>query len=194
MNILKVLGISAVLIVVMTSLSLAGSISMKLSGPGAVNESTIKAGEPVSVDIYIANDSIYTGFSFGFSIVSKEIKNIIHVTDSGNGLNKNGDINGYNGWEDNSIWNFGGVFAVETDWDGTLPELIGFGGLCVQQEYKPHEIHKCLSFDIIFPEPGIVVIDSAFYPPGGRWLFAGPVSSSSHEPDWGGPYKFKVVK
>lgn len=194
MNILKVLVISAILVVVVSGLSLASSISMKVSGSGAVNDSTIKAGEPVSVDIYIFNDSLYTGFSFGFKIISEDVKKIIHPNDSGNGLNDRGDIKGYNGWEDKSIWNYGGVFTVELDWDGTIPELVGFGSFCVQKEYKPHELHKCLSLDIIVPEPGIITFDSSFYPPGGTWVFAGPKPSASTKPDWGGPYNFTVVK
>lgn len=193
MNILKLLSISALLVLALVAMSTASEITMKLSGPGAIDSTTIKAGKPVSVDIYIRNDSLYTGFSIGFSIKSKDIKKVIHIADTAGGVNENGDIKGYNGWQDRSIWNFG-LYAVEKDWDGELPELLGFGGLCVQREYGPHENQKCLSFEVIFPEPGTVVIDSAFYPPGGRWLFAGPNASAAHEPDWGGPYKFKVVK
>ena len=167
MNKLKLLGVSVLLVAALAAMSAAGEGTMKLSGPGTVDATTIKAGEPVSIDIYIRNDSLYTGFSMGFSMTSKDMKNIIHVADSAGGINETGDIKGYNGWEDKSIWNFG-LFAVEKDWDGELPELLGFGGLCVQREYQPHESHKCLSIDMIFPEPGTIVIDSAFYPPGGR--------------------------
>ncbi|MBU8934269.1 MAG: hypothetical protein KOO62_09710 [candidate division Zixibacteria bacterium] len=193
MNKLKLLGMTVVLVAGFAALSAASEITMQLSGPGAVDDTTIKAGEPVSVDIFVMNDSLYTGFSIGFSVVSKDMKKIVHVTDSTGGLNENGDLKGYNGWNDKSIWNFG-LYTVEKDWDGVLPELLGFGGLCVQREYQPHESQKCLSFEVIFPEPGTVVIDSAFYPPGGRWLFAGPSPETAHEPIWGGPYKFKVVK
>ncbi len=172
----------------------AGSVGIKISGPGAVNDSTIKAGEKVSVDIYVANDTVFTGFSLGFKLVSPTIKEIIHVADSGNGLNDRGDVKGHNGWEDKSVWDFGGVFAVETDWDGKLPDLLGFGGLCIKQKYEPHEMKKVLSFDMIVPEAGPITIDSAFFPPGGAWLFSAPPPGGAEQPDWLGPYNFTVVK
>src|SRR5262249_50217551 len=108
------------------------SMKMKLSGPGAVNDSTSKAGQPVSVDIYMTNDTTREGFSFGFTFKSETIKKIIHPNaDSGKPValatSKRGDIKGFNGWQDKSVWDFGGVYVVEKDWDGVMPELIGFG-------------------------------------------------------------------
>ena len=191
---LKLLIVTAFVLLVFTVSVMASSVSMKLSGPGAVNDSTIQAGKEVSLDIYISNDSYYTGFSFGFAFTSQDIKKIIHVSDSLTSLNENGDIKGYNGWEDKSIWNFGGVYAVEKDWDGAMPELLGFGGLCIQQRYDPHDIQKCISVNMLFEELGTITIDSAFYPPGGGWMFADPSENGIHKPKWGGPYTFKVVK
>jgi hypothetical protein len=173
---------------------LAGSVSMKISGPGAVNDSTIKAGEQVSVDIYIANDTIFKGYSLGFAIKSPTIKTVVHVVDSGNGLNDRGDIKGYNGWDDKSIWDFGGVFVVERDWDGELPEILGFGGLSIKKLYEPHELAKVLSFELIIPDTGVITIDSSFFPPGGTWMFSAPPPGRTEEPDWLGPYTFKVIK
>ena len=70
-------------------------ISVKVAlGAGAVNDSTIKAGEKVSLDIYLANDKPHRGMTFGFKLSSADIKAVVHVADSGNGLNKNGDIRG----------------------------------------------------------------------------------------------------
>ncbi len=171
----------------------AGTIGLKISGPGVVDDSTVTVGEPFSVDIHVANDSIYTGFSFGFDITSEEITEIIHVADSGNGLNKQGDIKGHNGWQSHSIWNFGGVYAVESDWDGELPDLLGFGGLSINQDYEPHDLTRVLSFELIIPEPGSIVVDSAFFPPGGRWMFATPVPGTIDEPTWQGPLTIRAV-
>jgi hypothetical protein len=47
---------------------LASSVSMKISGPGAVNDSTIKVGEKVTVDIFIVNDTVFRGYSLGFTV------------------------------------------------------------------------------------------------------------------------------
>ena len=178
----------------LASSALSGSIGLKISGPGAVNDSTIKAGEKVSVDIYVANDKVFKGYSFGFKINSPTIKSIVHVADSGNGINKRGDVKGHNGWEDKSIWDFGGVFVAERDWDGKLPDTLGLGGLCIKKEYKPHELSKVLSFELIVPEAGTLTIDSSFFPPGGSWMFSAPPPGPTEEPKWKGPYTYKVVK
>ncbi|MEK7775272.1 MAG: hypothetical protein AAB305_05255 [Candidatus Zixiibacteriota bacterium] len=176
--------------VALTTSAMAVEISMKISGPGAVNETTIKAGQKVSFDVYMANDSSWKGFSIGFQVKSPTIKKVLHPADSGKGINARGDVKGYNGFQDKSIWDLSGVFVVDTLWNGTLPDTLGFGGICVKASYLPHPLQKNLSFDLIFPEAGIVVVDSSFYPPGGQWLFALP----EHHPTWKGPYKFTVVK
>ncbi len=173
-----------------------GSVRLKLSGTGAVNDSTIKAGQPVSVDIYITNDTVREGFSFGFSFKSATIKKIVHPnTDSGKAIalptSKRGDVKGFNGWQDKAVWDFGGVYAVPTDWDGNLPDVVGFGGIAVKQGMQvTAEPVKVLSIDLIVPETGQLVVDSAFFPPGGEWIFTPPIT----KPAWGGPYKFTVVK
>lgn len=173
----------------------ATGISLKLSGPGAAGENKIKAGKTVSIDIVIENDTIFTGFTMGFKITSPDLESIVHVADSGNGLNERGDIKGYNGWHDDSVWDLHGVFVRETDWDGKLPDTLGFGGLAVKKKYTSHKAERKLSFDIMIPQTGTIVIDSAFFPPGGKWLFSAPARIGvSTSPSWGGPYKFEVVK
>ncbi len=172
------------------------AVSMKVTGPGVVNDTTLKAGEKVSFDIYTTTDTLRTGFTLGFTIKSPSIKKVIHVPDSGKGLNANGDIKGFNGWHDKSIWDLQGVFAVERDWDGQLPDLIGFGGVAVKIGYhKEVEPSKKLSFELVVPEPGTLVVDSAFFPPGGEWIFSAPENIELlHVPAWDGPHKFKVIK
>lgn len=185
------------LVLLMAGSVTAGSLKLKLSGPGAVNDSTIKAGEKVSLDIYCSNDTLRTGFTFGLSIKSPDstIKNIIHVVDTAGGLNDSGDIKGYNGWENKSIWDFAGVMVVEKDWDGILPELIGFGGLAIKKSFNPQELGKVMSIELIVNEIGTLVVDSSFYPPGGKWIFASPPDKAPPEaPEWDGPYRYKVVK
>ena len=169
---------------------MASSVSIKLSGPGAVNDSTIKAGEKVSFDIYILNDAKYTCFTMGFKISSSDIVAVGHPADSGNGMNPKGDVKAYDGFKDASIFDLGGLYVVESDWDGKLPDLIGFGGLCAYKSYEPREEAKKISFDLLFDEVGTIVVDSSFFPPGGQWVFGQP----KHIPAWGGPYTFQVVK
>lgn len=183
------------LLAVMTTAAMATDISVSISGPGAVNDSTIKAGEPVTVEIQWVNDvDDLRGFATGFTIRSKDIKKVVHVADSGNGLNDSGDVKGYNGWENSSKWNLRGVMTLEADWDGMLPDTIGFAGLVASRNnYNSHDKMKVLSWEMVVPDAGIVVIDSAFYPPGGKWELAMP-DGSPGTPTWGGPYTLKVVK
>lgn len=199
-NYLRTLAILSLILVLSFSIGFSktksgAAIKVGLSGAGAVNDSTVKAGEDFNLDIYCENDSVRTGFTFGFSFTSDDIKKIVHVTDSGNGTNEDGDILGHNGWEDKSIWDFGGLFTVPIDWDGNMPEQIGFGGLSIKKEFGPSEMLKIISIKLNISETGTIVVDSAYYPPGGKWMMssppevAGPVS-----PDWSGPFKFKVVK
>lgn len=188
-----------ILFAVFASLSagsaMAGTVRLKLSGDGAVNDSTIKVGQKVSVDIYTSCDVYRTGLTLGFSLKSPDIKKVIHVSDSAGGLNDSGDVKGHNGWHDKSVWDFAGVMVVERDWDGVLPDMLGFGALAIKQGWQPGELVKSISFEIIVPETGTLVIDSAYYPPGGKWLFASPPRvADGGAPDWDGPYTFKVIK
>jgi len=192
---LRILGI-ALLAVIICAAMVTGetSISMAISGPGAVNDSTIKVGEPVSVDIYWDNgDDDRRGFTTGFKVSSETIENVIHVADSGNGVNEAGDIKAHNGWEGTEAWDFTGVRVIAVDWDGALPELIGFGGLRVKNVYNKHEKKKVLSWTMIVPEAGTILIDSSFFKPGGIWAVVGP-DGVEVTPGWDGPHVFKVVE
>ena len=169
--------------------SMAGSIALKLSGPGAVNDSTIKAGKSVFLDFYMTNDKTRKGFMIGFKLSSKDIKEVIHVTDTTGGLNHNGDIKGHNGFNDKSTFDLFGVKVPEIDWDGKLPDVIGMGGVVVKQRYEPHEIQKCLSMELVVPQSGTLTIDSTFWPPGGYWKY-----DNAELPEWKGPYSFSVIE
>ncbi len=174
-----------------TSAFSATTVSLKLSGEGAKNDSTIIAGKKVSVDVYLENEGNFKGVTLGFKIFSDNIKKISHPSDPGNGLNKQGDVKGHNGWQGTTTWDMmNGLFVNETNWDGTLPDLLGVGGFSKTAVYTPHKFEKKLSFEILVNETGTIVIDSAFYKPAGRWMFAPP----STVPEWNGPYSFKVIK
>ena len=170
------------------------TITIGLSGPGAVNDSTIKVGQPVSVDIYWENkDADRRGFTTGFKLYSPTIKSVVHVADSGNGINPEGDIKATGGWEGTNTWDFTGIRAVPTNWDGNLPDTLGFGGLRAKIEYNAHPRKKVLSWTMIVPEAGQIVVDSSFYRPGGVWAVADP-DGNEIPPVWKGPYKFTVIQ
>lgn len=165
------------------------AVELRISGPGAIDEGTIKVGEPVSLDLYFSNDQDRRGFSMGFKLFSNDIKRIVHVADSGNGLNKAGDVKGFNGFQDKSIFDLGGIWVSERSWDGELPDTVGYGGVTVYQFYEPHDMMRVLSMNVRVMEPGTLMVDSTFFPPGGYWKYGNDDKAA-----WGGPYKFKVVK
>lgn len=170
------------------------TISLGISGPGAVNDSTIKAGQPVSVDIYWENkDPDRRAFSTGFRIFSPTIKTIVHVPDSGKGINPAGDVKAHSGWEGTNTWDFGGIRASLVNWDGNLPDTIGFGGFRVKIQYNAHPKKKVLSWTMIVSTPGQITVDSTFFRPGGIWAVADPTGKEI-PPVWHGPYKFTVVQ
>ncbi|MFZ1685281.1 MAG: hypothetical protein WAU88_14285, partial [Candidatus Zixiibacteriota bacterium] len=102
-------GIAVVaLCALLTSAGMAASVKMKLSGPGKVNDSTIKAGQKVALDIYLSNEKVHMGLSMGFKISSPDgtIKTVVHPVDSAKGTEgyngiegSKGDIKGSNGFE-----------------------------------------------------------------------------------------------
>lgn len=220
---LRILGTALVLVVLCASIGMAETkITVAISGPGAVNETTIKAGEPVSVDIYWENgDEDRRGFTTGFQMTSETIKTIVHVPDSnfviadsaavrlaaqqqdsttediglavGDTVWTLAEAYAHNGWDGFSAWDFTGLRTVPNDWDGNLPDLIGFGGLRVKNVYNAHENKKVLSWTIVVPEAGMITIDSSFYSPGGIWAIVGP-DGVEILPAWGGPYTFEVVE
>jgi len=180
---------------VLAGAAYGASISLQISGKGAVDENTIKVGEPVSIDIYFVNDANRTGMTIGFGLTSDDIPEIVHLADSGSGLNERGDVKGHNDWATAEVWDLFGIFVVESDWDGKLPDVLGFGAVANEGNYAPHELEKKLSFDIMVPTPGTLVIDSAYYPPSGKWMFSSPPQERpSHFPEWKGPYTFKVIE
>jgi len=184
-----ILTLTLLALMLIAGSSMAGSIAVKLSGPGAVNDSTIKAGENVFFDLYWANDTIRKGFMVGFELSSEDIGEVIHVFDSTGGLNNNGDVKGHNGFENKSIFDLFGIKAPEVDWNGKLPDVIGMGGVVVKQRYRPHEEMKCISWELIVPTPGTLSIDSTFWAPGGYWKY-----DNGELPQWGGPYYFTVIE
>lgn len=192
----QVIALAICMLVFSLSALAETSVSIKVSGPGVVNDSTLKVGEKVTFELYTTNDTIRTGFTIGMAIRSDDIKKIIHVADSGNGLNAGGDVKGHNGWHDKSVWDLNGVFIKENDWDGILPDLLGIGGIAIKRGYKKDtEGLKKLTWEVIIPEAGNLVIDSAFFPPGGEWMFSSPPTvEREHYPTWYGPYKYKVIK
>jgi hypothetical protein len=191
---------AAVLVLCLTAvvaMAAETDVLLKISGPGAVDSTTIKAGQPVSFDFYFANNKDHgRGFTTGFCIKSKDIKKIVHAADKSGGLSESGDIKGYNGWETAGIWDLGGVYIPRPDWDGNLPDTMAFAGAVVKKLYNKHPLLKVLSWNLVINEPGQLVVDSCFVRPGSAWqiVHADSTGLVISAPGWKGPYIFNVVK
>jgi len=198
MNKTRLILIALVCFVLGTGSLFTAEVDLEISGPGVVNDSTVKVGEPFSVDIYWENDSEgWRGFSNGFCIESEDIKKIVHLNDTVDGMGKNGEVKGYNGWENSDVWDFAGVWVVPVDWDGSVPDTMGFGGQVIKNRYGAHPRQKVLSWDMIMNETGTFSIDSCFYRPGGYWkLFTLTDAKAPIEEimGWDGPHVFHVIK
>ncbi|MFH2047882.1 MAG: hypothetical protein ABIJ12_00400, partial [bacterium] len=77
--------------------------------------------------------------------------------------------------------------------DGTGSDTIGFGGLEFGVKGLPVGFDEiAFYFEIGSDHPGdTLCLDSAFYPPGGAWLWAPNVGDNVY-PTWGGPYCFYI--
>ena len=105
-------------------------------------------------------------------------------------------VRGHNGWENSNVWDFA-LWVVDVDWDGKLPDTVGFGGQVVKKRYNAHERQIVLSWEMIMPDTGTFVIDSCFFRPNNAWkLFGVSKDAESYEEvmAWDGPHTFQVVK
>lgn len=171
-------------------------VKITISGEGVVNDSTIKVGKPVTVEVHFANDTTRSVFTTGFKMTSDDVKTIKHVKDDNSIFLDSVWVGGYNGFQDKTIWDMTGLRVVPIDWDGNMPELIGFGGVAVRQGLPKQDFTKQFSWDFIAEQTGTIVIDSSFYPPRNRWIFATPERAGGEpvEPDWYGPYTITVIE
>jgi hypothetical protein len=169
------------------------SAQIILSGPGVIDDTTIAAGQPVTLEFHLTNDQNRRGLSMGFEISSDDIEKIVHVADSGNGMTPLGDIKAYNGFETNQYFDLKGLWININAWSGDLPDTVGFAGLNLRTVYPPHPLMKAFTCDIMVPTPGTLVVDSTFCRPGITWK-AFDMEEKEEYPTWHGPYNFKVVQ
>ena len=171
--------------------SVFSAVRLEVSGEGAIGKDKIKAGAPFSVDLYASNGGEQSGFTLGFQFTGKDgLKSVVHIfdKDADSAVYHLSSINAYNGFEDRSIWDLGGIQKRVDSWDGTLPDSALVGGISMNNVWGVTAEKKYFSFEMIAISAGTLCIDSAYIPPGGAWMYApGP------NPAWGGPYCFKVV-
>ena len=192
----RIAVVAAVILVFSVSAASSATVSMKISGPGKVNDSTIKAGQKVSFDVYIVNEIDRQCLSVGFKFFSPDssIKSITHPADSGKGMeNTKGDVKAFGPYKGSEMFDIMNS-AVSDNWDGQLPDVLGFMAHILKKKYVKHEEMKAYSIDVVVPNPGTLVVDSSFFGSGGVWMMVTEPTQEPHCPSWKGPYKFKVVK
>ena len=174
-----------------TSDSLVSALRLEVSGEGAIGKDKIKSGVPFMIDVYASNGGDQSGFTVGFEFTGKDgLKSVVHVfdKDADSATYHLSSISAYNGFEDRSIWDLGGLQRRVDSWDGNLPDSALVGGISMNNVWKATAEKKYFSFEMIAVGSGTLCIDSAYIPPGGAWMFApGP------NPVWEGPYCFKVI-
>ncbi len=196
MRTFRIAVVAAVILLLGASAAFSATVSMKISGPGKVNDSTIKAGEKVSFDVYITNEVDRQGLSVGFKFYSPDstIKAIVHPADSGKGMeNTKGDVKAYGQYEGHKMFDIMNA-AVTENWDGQLPDVLGFMAHIMKKVYTKHDDMKAYSMDVVVPTAGTLVVDSSFFGSGGVWMMVTEPTMDPHYPTWKGPYTFKVVK
>ena len=128
---------------------------------------------------------------------------------NGTGMNITGSTNGF------AVWMVGGsprtvatldthalgwpvmydlVVAIYSDADGTGIDVVGFGGAKLMSDGLPvgfeQEVwHVCVQA-LPAADGDTLCIDSAFYPPGGEWIWA--TATGTLYPGWDGPHCFEV--
>ncbi|MCH9031695.1 MAG: hypothetical protein IIB00_05490 [candidate division Zixibacteria bacterium] len=171
--------------------SLVSAVRVEVSGEGAIGKDKIESGVPFNMDVYASNGSKRSGFTLGFQFTGKDgLKSVVHIfdKDADSASYHLSSISAYNGFEDRSIWDLGGLQRRVDSWDGNLPDSALVGGICMNNVWGVTTEKKYFSFEMIAVGAGTLCIDSAYIPPGGAWMFA-PGSN----PSWEGPYCFEVV-
>ena len=98
-------------------------------------------------------------------------------------------------WDWPSIFDLtGGLILSDFSVDGVGADTVGFGGAKI---FGPGIVDGtdslCWWIETTPSTDGdTLCIDSAFYPPGGQWLWATNGPLGAFTPDWGGPYCFHV--
>lgn len=192
----KVSGLLLIATVMFAGSAFAQSVGVQVGGEGVIGKDSVKAGSPFSLDIFMSNDTVQTGFTLGFKLSGKNgLKKVTPAWSTSmedSAFNAASNISAYNGFQDASVWDFGKLMKSVRSWDGALPDSILVGGIAMNSRWEPCDMTHYISFNFKSADAGTLCIDSAFIPPSGAWLYSN--GSGSTEPEWGGLYCVTVVK
>lgn len=162
----------------------AGQTSISLDQvDGLFGQDTLTAGADIRFHLRFSNQSgsYMVGFSHGFTVYSQDgaLRDSVKMTS--NGILEN-------------LFD-GGFFANYFSNDGTGTDTIGVGGLTIHGDGLPDGFDQVVfSLDFHLPASSdgkTVCLDTAFFPPGGIWVWA-LTGTVKVLPSWDGPHCFEI--
>ncbi|HOD66770.1 MAG TPA: hypothetical protein PLR32_00550 [candidate division Zixibacteria bacterium] len=163
-----------------------GSISIdKIDG--LVADGQIQAGKKITFHLRFTNKTglPVAGFANGFRVYSPDGATWGTTVADTTGLMPKGLMDG-------------GMFITTFGISGSGADTVGFGGFRILKDGLPDGWSDVPATITIGPIPASMVgktvcLDQSFFPPGGYWLWS-LEDQVENEPDFGGPYCFKIVK
>jgi hypothetical protein len=151
---------------------------------GLQGTGNIQTGVPITFYIRFQNNtgSYITGSSNGFRVYSPNGAQWDPITwDTANvGLD--------------TLYDFG-IFFSDLSVTGSGADTVGLAGLCLFKSGIPNgfdEVVFLISTQIDAVHAGrTICLDSAFYPPGGEWMWS--TDGGTVYPTWDGPHCFRIV-
>ena len=151
---------------------------------GLYNDTSIFTDSLITFHIRLNNNTgnSILGYTMGFRIFSYQ-----------NSATWNNTVGENSGAITNDMMN--SLFINTLSVTGSNADTIGFGGLTFSLGIPPGFNEHAFTIQI-GPIPsskhgGWICLDTAFYPPGGVWLW--PTNGGSVIPDWDGPRWFRIV-
>jgi len=163
---------------------------------------TMLSGHDYQVRIWIENDATIMAMTMGFLLMSGDGAAWQWQSQS-SGYGPSAAITVVSGcrmYPPDSIWNFGGLYVIEKDFNGASPDSILLGGVNshVGRGLSPGSLQHMVSFHFKALAPGssmaTLCIDTSFIPPAGfwKWDLGGQVVYPTVS--WGHPTKCWVIR
>ncbi len=152
---------------------------------GLAGTGMIHAGQTITIHFWFTNNTgkSITGSTNGIEVYSPDGANWNTATIDTSGVGK-------------ALYD-GGVFLNYFSVNGTGADTVGFGGFRLTGSGIP-DGYDAEGFSLILGPISAgyvgkqICVDSAFYPPGGAWLWALDGGGNAY-PEWGGPYCWTIT-
>lgn len=205
-RIFQTISIIAALMLLSTPIMAANAVSVDaaLSGGGQVD--TITVGAEHEFRIWLENDFDLFAFQLGMKIYSTTGATWTWVTQpDGYGPDGQGTggsyvtvVPGSRMDPPDTVWDMSGFIVSEVNTDGLSDDTLFPGGMALWNGLPAGASEHMISFHFTALDTGTagpvgtICIDSAFVPPGGKFIFV-DVNATTLVPDITGPYCFPII-